>query len=173
MRMRSLSAALLLLASAFAGCLDGSFVERIRNDLEAEDAYEDRTLVLERVPFTPAGIVDPNKTIEDESDVSSQWNRSFDVPEDTRRVTVTFDIELSTPDPSGALPDEGPKGEVRAYVQTADGEERNLTRSEPATAGFDFPSPTAGGWTVGMEARGNGTVTFDVHALAPVDAAPR
>ncbi|PSG96749.1 hypothetical protein BRD56_09000 [Thermoplasmatales archaeon SW_10_69_26] len=166
--MRVRLVAVMVLASALTGCLDGSVVDQLRNDLEAQDEFEDRTLLLERVPFTPAGVADPNRTVEDESDVASQWNQSFRVPPDTRQVTVTFSIEFSNPDPGGVVPEDSPEGEVRTYVVTADGEERNLTRSQPAEAGFDFPTPTAGEWQVGMDARGNGTVTFDVHGLVPI-----
>jgi hypothetical protein len=167
--MRVRLVAVMVLASALTGCLDGSVVDQLRNDLEAQDEFEDRTLLLERVPFTPAGVADPNRTVEDESDVASQWNQSFRVPPDTRQVTVTFSIEFSNPDPVGGH-DVGADLALGAVLRhhAADGEERNLTRSQPAEAGFDFPTPTAGEWQVGMDARGNGTVTFDVHGLVPI-----
>lgn len=170
--MRRVLAAVLLLAPAFTGCLDGSVVGQLREDLEAQDEYEGRVLLLERVKFTPAGIADPNGTVEDESDVSSRWNQTFTVPEQTRSVTATFAIDFSSAG-SDTLPDAGPDGEVRVYVEAADGDTRNLTRNEPAEAGFDFPNPSAGEWTVGMEARGNGSVTFNVDAIVPVNAPRR
>lgn len=166
--MRSLLAALLLLGPAFTGCLDTSVFEELRNDLEAEDEFENRVLLREEVAFTPAGVADPNKTFEDEDDASSEWNTSVQVPEGVRSVTVTFTINFTSPaSPTGTLVD--PR-QVEVYVDPSEGEQRNLTRSQPATVGFDFPRPEPGEWTLGMQARGNGTVTFNVDAIVPVDA---
>lgn len=171
--MRRVLASLLLVTSALAGCLDGSVFENLRNDLEAEDEFEDRTLLSQEVEFAPQDILDPEKTIEDESDVSAEWNGTIDVPERTRTLTVTFRINFSTTDefpqdPPGNPPD----GEVRLYVEGPPGSsvDRNLTYDKDATAGFDFSSPEAGAWTVGMEARGQGSVTFNVHGIVPVNA---
>lgn len=170
--MRSLLAALLLVTSGLTGCVDGSFVEQLRNDLEAEDEYEDRSLLAEEVPFTPAGVVDPNNTYEDRSDVSSQWNETVLVHNGTRSLTVRFKINFSTPERPSPIPSDAPDGEVRVYVQgpSDDSQNRSLTRTKAATVGFDFRSPAEGEWTVGMEARGNGTVTFNVDAVVPVNA---
>lgn len=166
--MRSLVLAVLLIAPAFAGCVNGSFVDRIRNDLEAEDEHEERTLLSEEVGFSPVGIADPNKTADGPEDASTQWNETVPVPEGTRSLTVLFAINFSTPSSPDPVPTNPPDGEVRVYVKMPSGEERSLTRSEPAQAGFDFTNPDPGGWTVGMDARGNGTVTFNVHAIVPV-----
>lgn len=168
--MRSLLAAILLLAPAFTGCLDSGIVEELRNDLEAEDEHEERVLLSEEVRFTPADVLDPDRSYEDESDLSARWNETFTVPEGTRSVTSTFEIVLGMPDEPDGSPVNPPDGEVRVYIETSDGDERTLTRTEPASAGFDFPSPPSGEWTIGMEARGNGTVTFHVDAIVPVDA---
>lgn len=169
--MRSALLALLLLGPAFTGCLDGSFLEQIRNDLDAEDEYEERNLLAEEVGFSPAGIVDPDKAIEDESDVSAAWNTTVTVPEGARDLTVLFSVAFATPEAPDELPVNPPDGEVRVYVLTPGGDERSLTRSEPAEAGFDFTGPAPGEWTVGMEARGNGTVTFTVDAIVPIQPA--
>lgn len=169
--MRSLLLAVLLLAPAATGCLDGSFLDQIRNDLEAEDENEERTLLSERVGFSPAGIVDPNKTVDGPEDVSTQWNQTVAVPEGTRSMTVLFNINFTSVPSPDPLPEDPPDGEVRVYVQKPDGEERSLTRTAPAQAGFDFTRPQSGDWTVGMDARGNGTVTFNVHAIVPVQPA--
>lgn len=168
--MRNLLVALLLLAPASAGCLDGSFLEQIRNDLEAEDEFEDRQLLSEEVAFSPTGIADPNKTVEDESDVGSEWNTTVAVPQGTRSLTVVFQIAFENSDASEEVPINPPDGEVRVYIQSPDGErERSVTHTQPAQAGFDFNSPQPGGWVVGMEARGSGTVTFNVDAIVPAN----
>lgn len=168
--MRRLFVALLLLASAASGCLDGSFVDRIRNDLQAEEEFEDRSLMNEEIEFTPLDVVDPQNPPEDPTSIGTQWNGSVQVPPGARSLTVSFEIDFTTPEPPGGLPAPSVENEVTVYVETADGEQRNLTRSEPATVGFDFSNPTAGEWTVGMTARGNGTVGFNVNAIVPVDA---
>lgn len=166
--MRSILLAVLLLGPALTGCLDTSVFEDLRNDLEAEDEYEDRELLLEEVDFGPTGVADPDRSVEDEDDVSSQWNTTVQVPEGVRSVTVTFAINFTSPaEPTGTLAD--PR-EVRVYVQPSEGEERSISRSQGATVGFDFPTPDPGEWTLGLEARGNGTVTFTMNGVVPVDA---
>jgi hypothetical protein len=169
--MRRLLAAVLLVTSAFAGCLDGSVLEGLREDLEAEDEFEQRSLLDVEVPFSPAGIVDPDRSYEDERDASTQWNDTFAVPNGTRSMTVIFEIDFNGSEQQDDLPGNPPDGEVRVYLTSPDGEvDRNLTRNEPAQAGFDFTGPKAGDWTIGMDARGNGTVSFDVDATVPIQA---
>lgn len=170
--MRRVLLAGLLVTTAFTGCLSPDAVENLRDDLEAKDEFVDRALLVEEVEFSPAGIADPNKSLEGPGDASHTWNGTFEVPEDTRQLTVRFQIEFTSPDPSGPLPTNPPDGDVRVYVEGPPGsdERRNITRSESATAGFDFSSPDSGEWTVGMEARGNGTVAFNVHGLVPRNA---
>lgn len=170
--MRSLLAALLLVSSGMTGCLDGSFFEQIRNDLEAEDEYEERSLLSERVPFSPAGVLDPDNPIDDPSDASQRWNGTALVPNGTRSLTVTFQINFSSPEQPEQFPSDVPDGEVRVYVEGPgeESEQRSLTRTKAASVGFDFRSPAEGEWIVGMEARGNGTVVFNVNGIVPVEA---
>lgn len=170
--MRRVLLACLLVTTAFTGCLSQNTVENLRDDLEAKDEFVDRALLVEEVEFTPAGVADPNKSLDGPEDASQTWNETFEVPDRTRQVTVRFQIEFTQPDPTGPLPANPPDGEVRVYVEgpPGSGERRNITRSESATAGFDFSSPQGGQWEIGMEARGNGTVAFNVHGLVARNA---
>lgn len=167
--MRRVLLAVLLLTPATVGCLDGGVFEDLRKDLEARDEYEEQTLLVETVHFTPTGIADPNGSIQGPDDVSQRWNQTVTVPEGTRSVTVTFKINFTNPEAPGLLPEQPPDGEVRVYIDPPGPDnQRNLTRTKPATAGFDFPAPDAGPWQVGMNARGNGTVAFTLRAVVPI-----
>jgi hypothetical protein len=169
--MRHVLAAVLLLVPAVAGCLDGSPLNDIRNDLEAEDEYEERELLAERVDFSPTGIPDSADSIADPSDVSDRWNGTVTVPPDTRSMTVRFAINFTSVDEPDGSPVDPPDGEVRVFVDApSDDADRSLNRTESAQAGFDFTSPEAGEWTVGLEARGEGTVTFNVDAIVPIQS---
>lgn len=170
--MRRVLLAAILLTPATAGCLDGGGFDfdGLRNDLEAKDEFEDRILLTEKVPFTPAGIATADDTPSGPDDVSSSWETSVAVPNGTRSLTVKFVINFTNPDVSEPLPVNPPDGEVNVYIEGPGGTERNLTRTESATAGFDFVSPQEGDWTLGLQARGNGTAQFTLRGIVPVGA---
>lgn len=170
--MRRVLLAVLLVTPASVGCLDSGIIDDLRNDLEAEDKFERRVFLDEQVPFTPAGIADPDATVDSPDDVSTRWNETIRVPDGTRSLTVKFRINFTNPDPSGPLPQNPPDGQVEVFVEGPEGSNvsRSLTRTESANAGFDFNTPSEGEWTVGMRARGNGTVAFNVHGVVPVEA---
>lgn len=155
------------------GCVDSGTFDDLWTDLEAEPKYEERSLFNEQVDFSPSGTLDPDNPPSTTDDASHRWSENITIPEGTRSITVLFTVNFTKPGPSdGVLPENspGPDGQIEIFVRgpDADNETQNVTYEEAARGGFDFNGPTAGDWTLGFEARGEGTVTFRVFGTVLV-----
>lgn len=164
-------AALLVLGPAFTGCLSQDDIGNLYDDLEVEDKFESRVLLSERTPFSPAGALEP--TVPNDTDeVGQSWTESFFVPNNTRRISVVFDVAFSTQE--APLPGTVPEGDARVHVESPDGSEnRSRTFTKTADVRFGFNQPDEGDWTAGFEARGNGSVAVKVTGIVPVNSTPR
>lgn len=162
-------AALLLIPTT--GCLDGASFDDLWTDLEAKDRFQERALFEDTVEFSPTGVTDSPGVPGGPEDVSDRWNATFDVPDGTRQLTVLFTVNFSTSDAQQPLPANPPDGSIFVYTRGPNptNESQNLTVEEPIRAGFDFTNPTGGQWTVGYQARGQGTVSWTVLGLVPVE----
>lgn len=158
------------------GCLDSETYSGLWEDLEAKEKFQERSLYTETVEFGPQNAVDPNNPPTSPpgglEDVGDAWNTTIPVPDGTRRLTVLFTVNFSTSDTSsGPLPANPPDGDMFIYARgpNAQNESQNTTIEENAHLGFDFTDPSGGEWTLGYEARGQGTISWRVIGEVPVN----
>lgn len=165
-------AVVLALIVLLPGCLSSETYEGLWEDLEAKDRFETRVLFNETIEFSASGVSDSDDPLGPVTGGADQagdrWNTTITVPNGTRQLTTVFTIAFETSDAQEPMPTNPPDGDIRVYVRGAGNESQNLTVEEPIRAGFDFPDPTEGEWTLGFVARGQGNVSWDVTALAPV-----
>lgn len=155
------------------GCLQGG-LDQLWTDLEAEPEYEERSLFHDQQEFSPAGILDPEDPPGDQDDLAHRWSTNISVPSGTKAMTVVFTVNFTSPEDEGAPSQVSPdqEGQIRLYAEGpgGDNETQELTYESSAEGGFDFRGPSGGLWTVGFDARGEGTVDLRVFATVPTDA---
>lgn len=171
---RALFVAILVGMLLVPGCVDSETFDDVWTDLEAKPQYQERTLFNTQVEFSADGTVDPSSPPGGSEDIGDRWTTNITIPEGTRSITVVFTVNFTTPDPSEAplpaSPPNTPNGQIRVFTQgpNAANESQNVTYQESAEGGFDFQRPTAGDWTLGLDAIGQGTVTFRVFGTVQV-----
>lgn len=153
------------------GCLDSNTYEGLWDDLEAEDEYHEQSFLIETINFSVAGLADPMNPPGSEEDASDSWNETITLPNGTQSMTVLFQVNFSASDlPDSPLPTNPPDGDISIYAQSPEGEQgQNTTLQENANLGFEFTNPNPGDWTIGFDARGEGTITFRVLATVPIN----
>ncbi len=144
------------------GCLDQDFGDLIgstERDVEQVVSYNET--------FSVDGILDPTSPPMSQEDAYQKGSTTFDVPEDSRGLTIEYDISFSSAgDQSG--PEELQEVQL-SLVGPSEEENETVAASSSTNGTWTFAEPTPGTWTLSFQARGEGMLNVVGVALVPVD----
>lgn len=144
------------------GCLDQDF-----GDLIGSTEREGADLLSFHEAFSYSGTFDPTSPPMSPEDAYQTGRTTFNVPEDTRGLTVEYDVTFSS---TGGQSAPEQLQEVRLTLDGPSSEENEtVTATSSANGTWTFQRPTAGTWTFSYQARGEGVVTATGVAQVPVD----